>query len=195
VRDRTSTHLQAIRGGPTGEPNTSAASAPCRFCSHAGDFLGAPERSALCLPGSPDSAREFRDRCGMARLLILAGGGTGPAQIAVAIVTGLKRRDHDAIGRACIEWPTRRQPLKFQSAGGAPALQLDSAAAPGRFVKQIEPHRRLVIYVDIIITYPTPERTEARYRLHRRVERKLVIDLTRHAGSGTRTFASVGASK
>jgi hypothetical protein len=49
--------------------------------------------------------------------------------MAVGIVAGLKRRDHGATDRACIEWPVHRLQMKFHTALVAPARPFDHPAA------------------------------------------------------------------
>src|SRR5215218_3764384 len=86
--------------------------------------------------------------------------------------------------------------MKIQSALVAPALQLDHPVAlPHRMAlhqrqaaglrEQIDQHHRFVIYLEIIGTYevtkgPMPDIGPWR------LKREIIIDLTRHAGSGTR---------
>ena len=113
-------------------------------------------------------------------------------------MAGPERRDHDAIGQACIERPVRRLQMKFQSALVAPTLQFDHPVAlPYRVAlhqgqaaglrKQIDQHHRPVIYLEIISTYQIQKRLMPDIGPGR-LEREIVIDLTRHAGSGTRDF-------
>jgi hypothetical protein len=51
------------------------------------------------LARQPRFIGEFRDRRGIGEIeLIFLNGGKGAAQIALGILAGLDRRDHDAIG-------------------------------------------------------------------------------------------------
>jgi hypothetical protein len=53
--------------------------------------------------------------------------------------------------------------------------------------KQIDQHHRPVIYLEIISTYQTPKGLMPDIG-PRRLQREIVIDLTRHAGSGMGNF-------
>src|SRR5215213_8257499 len=53
------------------------------------------------------------------QLPVIRGGAAptaaeAPAQIAVGIVAGLKRRHHGTTDQACIEWPVHRLQMKFR---------------------------------------------------------------------------------
>jgi hypothetical protein len=96
--------------------------------------------------------------------------------------------------------PVRRLQVEFQAALVAPALQFDHPVAlphrvafhqrqPAGLREQIDQHHRLVIHFEIISTCDLAKQFMPDIGPWR-LKRKIVIDLTRHAGSGRETGMS-----
>lgn len=125
--------------------------------------------------------------------LLLPDGREGALQIGLRIEAGLLRRDDDAVGEPGVEGPVARLDVEIETALVAPPLELDDAIAlprrmalgqrkPAGLGEQIHQHDRLEVDGRAVARGDVAEQPVADIGPWR-LQREIVIDLARHAGS------------